>query len=456
MKKKIYYGPETAKALKNFQLSGIPVSLKLIYSLVKVKIAIADANFSIGRLDATRHLAIVGAAREVLAGKFDDQFLTDAIQGGAGTSINMNVNEVLANRAGEILRNGRKTAPRADAQSPLVHPLDHVNMGHSTNDAVPAALRVTLLELIDQYSPTLALLEKSFLKKSREFRSVLKVGRTHLQDAVPITLGQEFGAYAAFLKRDRQRIGEIKKYLYPTNLGGTAIGTGINSSRKFILLANRNLAKLTGFPLKPAVNLIDSTQNLDVFCHLASLLQVSAAGLAKICNDLRLMSSGPRAGLAEIILPEKQNGSSIMPGKVNPVILESVNQICFQVSANAEISALVTQNGQFELNVMLPIMIKSLLESLELLIHGLNNLRVNAIDGIKANKVQCQKYFDQHLGKATALIGKIGYDRAAALVKKTVQNNTTLEEEIRKTRLISSENLRNIFSPENLTGPKNR
>jgi aspartate ammonia-lyase len=453
MKKKIYYGPETVKAVKNFHLSGIPVSLKIIYSLTKVKIAIADANLSLGRLDDIRHRAIMQAAREILAGKFDDQFLTDAIQGGAGTSINMNLNEVLAARASEILDNrhsGKKTPAKL-----FVHPLDHVNMGHSTNDAVPTALRVTLLELITRYSETLNDLEKSFRKKALQFSKVLKVGRTHLQDAVPVTLGQEFAAYASFLKRDRRRIGEIKKYLYPTNLGGTAIGTGINSSQKFIRLSNRNLSRLTKLPLKPASDLIDSTQNLDVFLHLASLLHVSAAGLTKICNDLRLMGSGPRAGLAEIILPEKQNGSSIMPGKINPVILESVNQICFQVSANTEIATLVTQNGQFELNVMLPVMIKSLLESFELLIRGLDNLRVNAIDGLLANSAQCQRYFDLHLGKATALVGKIGYDRAAALVKKAAQNETSLEEELIKTKLLSPGEIKKIFSPENLTRPKN-
>jgi len=443
MNKKIYYGKETVKSINNFRLSGKVVDLQLIYALAKVKIAIAETNKTLGRLDARRCQAIVRAAREVLAGRHDDQFVTDAIQGGAGTSINMNVNEVLAARAAEILQNRLS-----------IHPLDHVNLGHSTNDAVPTALRITLLPLIDRYLASLQLLEKSFRQKAVRFRAILKVGRTHLQDAVPVTLGQEFAAYASLVKRDRQRILAVKKYLYLTNLGGTAIGTGLNSSRHFIRLSNRNLARLTRLPLKPAPDLIDSTQNLDVFFHLSSLLNVSASGLSKVCNDLRLMNSGPRAGLAEIILPEKQVGSSIMPGKVNPVILESFNQICFQVSANNEIAMLTVQNGQFELNVMLPVLIKALLESLQLLIAGSKTLRQNAVDGIRANHAQCQKYFDHHLGKATALIGQIGYDQAALLVKKAHQNGTSLEQELKNLGNTSSHPLQQIFSSKNLTRPK--
>ena len=440
---KKYFGKETSKAIENFGLSGVPVDLSLIRSLVLVKIALADANLELGRLDKKRHTAIVTAAGELLAGKFDDQFPTDAIQGGAGTSINMNVNEVLAARAAELLK----------SRLP-VHPLDHVNMGHSTNDAVPAAFRITLAPLLDKLLLELAALEKSFRKKSREFTAVLKVGRTHLQDAVPITLGQEFGAYAALVSRDRQRLREFKKYLYQTNLGGTAIGTGLNSSRQFIKLANRNLSRLSRLPLRPAPNLIDNTQNLDTFLHLAALLQVSAAGLHKVVNDLRLMASGPRAGLSEIILPERQIGSSIMPGKINPVILESFNQIFFVISGNAEVASLVIQNGQFELNVMLPVLIKSLLESFTLLTAGVKNLRTKAVDGIKADRKNCQKHLREHLGKATALISRLGYDQAAILVKRASKNGCSLEEEITKSKLLSPRELSEIFSPQNLTRPR--
>jgi aspartate ammonia-lyase len=443
MKNKIYYGAETSKALQNFRLSGKPVDLRFIYALTQVKIALADANKALDRLDARRHQAIVSAAREVLAGKLNTQFVTDTVQGGAGTSINMNVNEVLAARASEILKN-----------HPSVHPLDHVNLGHSTNDALPTAFRLTLLPLIDEYISNLEKLSRSFLKKSRNFRDIIKVGRTHLQDAVPITLGQEFQAYASLLKRDLSRFREFKKYLYSTNLGGTAIGTGLNSSRRFIILGNQNLSRLTGWPFKPSTDLVDSTQNLDVFLHLASLLNLSASCLHKICNDLRLLGSGPRAGLNEIILPEKQNGSSIMPGKVNPVILESVNQIAFIVSGNLQTVTLAVQNGQLELNVMLPVIIKSLLENFDLLIHGTDNLRRNTVDGLLANRQQCQKYFTGHLGKATALIGKIGYDQTAAIVKKAAKNDSSLEEELLRSGLLTSGEMKTVFSPKKMTRPQ--
>ncbi len=439
---KIYYGEETKKAIKNFVITEKPVNLRSIYALTKVKWATALANFETKRLDKVRRDAIVTACKEILSGTYDDQFVTDAIQGGAGTSINMNVNEVIANRATEILKG--KTQ---------VHSLDHVNLGQSTNDSVPAAVRLTILEFIDEYAKVQDALADSFAKKGKQFADVIKVGRTHLQDAVPVTLGQEFTAYASFVRRDKARMGECKKYFYPTNLGGTAIGTGINASKSFIVSVNKHLAKLTGYPFVPAKDLIDATQNADPYFHIAELLIVSAVGISKICNDLRAMASGPRAGLGEIKIPELQKGSSIMPGKVNPVVFETLNQIAFQVVGNASASSLVVHSGQFELNVMMPTFIKNNFESFHILINGLKMLKEKAIDGLEANKERCRELFENSLCMATALNRYLGYDKTAKIVKDAMQNKTTLRQEILNQKLFSAKELDKIFSIKNLTEP---
>jgi aspartate ammonia-lyase len=433
---KIYYGDETKKAISNFSITKKPVDLRLIKALALVKIATADANLKEKKLDSVRHGAIVKAAWEIIEGRYNNQFVTDSIQGGAGTSINMNVNEVIANRATEILKN--KTQ---------VHYLDHVNLSQSTNDVVPTAFRLVLLRLIDEYSDVQKNLEKIFLKKSNEFKKIIKVGRTHLQDAVPITLGQEFRAYGSFVNRDRLRLLECKKYLLVTNLGGTAIGTGINSSKSFIKNANKRLAELSGYDFKAAKDLIDSTQDVDCFLHVAYILQISAIGISKICNDLRLMASGPSAGLSEIHLPELQKGSSIMPGKINPVSLEVINQLSFEVCGHATVASLTALSGQFELNVMMPVMIRNVIGSFTMLINGIDSL-ARTVDKIQADKENCEKLFENSLCMATSLTKYIGYDKTSSLVKRARKNKITLAEEVKKEKILNEKQFKEIFPLE--------
>jgi aspartate ammonia-lyase len=436
---KIYYGDETKKAVSNFPITGVTVDIGLIKALALVKQAAADVNNQKGRLSAKTYKAISKALGEVIQGKFDDQFVTDSIQGGAGTSINMNVNEVVAKRAEEILGKGS-----------VVHYLDHVNMSQSTNDVVPTALKLTSLRLLDEYLTVLKTLEKSFLDKSRQFIKIVKVGRTHLQDAVPITLGQEFGAYYSFVRRDKGRLSELKKYLLETNLGGTAIGTGVNTPRGFSELVNMRLSSLSGYKFKPAANLIDATQNVDTFLQVTCLLKISAIGISKICNDLRLMASGPRTGFSEIKLPELQKGSTIMPGKNNPVALEAMNQISFQVVGNSNAAAYAALNGQLELNAMMPIFIKAIIESFTILTNGVSKL-VETVNETEVNEDECKRLFENSLSAATLLASHIGYDKAADLTKKALKNNTSLLEEVRNDGVLTEKEIKKIFTAENLT-----
>lgn len=439
---KQYYKGETAKAIKNFQITSVPVNLKMIYSVATVKKAGALANSKLKRLDDDKSGAIVKAVDRILKGEFDEQFVTDQIQGGAGTSTNMNVNEVVSGVAEEILKGKVE-----------VHPNDDVNMGQSTNDVIPTAIKVTVLKLIDALVDEMRLLKKEFHKKSVDYKNIVKVGRTHLQDAVPITLGQSFGAYEAFVGRNIDRLLENKKYFYTSNLGGTAVGSGINSSKSFIVEVNKQLAKLTGYPFVPAANLIDATQNSDDFLHIASLIKTFAAGISKISNDLRFLSAGPRAGLGELILPEVQKGSSIMPGKVNPVILEMMNQICYQVFGNAETAFHVALNSQFELNVMLPIYTKNIIEAFSIMTNGIKTFREKALVGMEPNRKKIQDTFDNSLCMATALNRYIGYDKTAEIVKRAVKNGTGLVDELKKENLIRPDKLKEILSPKKLTEP---
>lgn len=432
---KVYYGQETSKAVENFHLTGTPVSLQFVKSLALVKQAAAEANFIDQRLSVELKDAIVQAAQEIIDGKFDDQFVTDAIQGGAGTSLNMNVNEVIATRASEIL-NGQK-----------VHYLDHVNLAQSTNDAVPTALKLTILRLLDDYLVSLNILEKTFRTQAKKYSHVLKVGRTHLQDAVPISLGQEFGAYAEFVKRDSRRLQELKKELYTTNFGGTAIGTGINASPRFITEANKMLAELSSYPFTPADDLIDATQNVDAFIHVAYLVQLSALGLSKISNDLRLMASGPRAGLHEISVPELQKGSTIMAGKVNPVALEALNQVAYQVSGNAQVSSLVLLNGQFELNVMLPVFSKTIIESLTLLTRAVTGV-IPTIEQLTVNEEHCRQIFEHSTVTATAFNRILGYDKTAAIVKRALDSGKSFKEEVIAEGVMSEEEVEKVMRGE--------
>ncbi|MEI7578546.1 MAG: aspartate ammonia-lyase [bacterium] len=439
--KKLYQG-ETAKAIANFQISGQPVNLMLINAVATVKKAAALANFQTERFDKKIYNAIKFAADQIIQGKYPEQFVTDQVQGGAGTSTNMNVNEVISSLAVEYLKG-----------KVIIHPNDHVNLGQSTNDVIPTAIKVMLLRQIDELISAMKLLEKEFQRKSIAYKDIVKVGRTHLQDAVPITLGQSFGAYATFMKRNIQRFEENKKYLYQTNLGGTALGSAINSSQSYLKFANAELAKLTGYPFKPAPDLFDATQNSDDFLHIANILKTFTAGLSKICNDLRMLASGPRAGLGELILPEVQKGSSIMPGKVNPVILELMNQICYQVFGNVETAFHAALNSQFELNAMLPIYAKNMNEAFILMTNGLKTLTEKAIKGLKPNEKKIQELFDNSLCTATALNRYLGYDQTAKLVKNAVKNQTQLIDELKKEKLLDEAALKKILQAKALTEP---
>jgi aspartate ammonia-lyase len=439
---KEYFKNETAKAIENFQITNVPVTLKMIYAVTIVKKAAAQANCATGRFDERKQKAIEQACDRILKGEFNDQFVTDQIQGGAGTSTNMNVNEVISSIAEEILGDGT-----------VVHPNDDVNASQSTNDVIPTSVKVMMLRLIDELINEMKSLEKTFLGKKDEYKDIVKVGRTHLQDAVPITLGQSFGAYATFVRRNIDRFEENKKYLLELNLGGTALGSGINSSKTFIKLASENLSKLTGYNFKPAGDLFDATQNSDNFLHIANLLKTFAAGISKISNDLRMLASGPRAGIGELLLPEVQKGSSIMPGKVNPVILEMTNQICYQVFGNIEVAFHVALNSQFELNVMFPIYTKNINEAFSVMTNGLKTFNEKAVMGIQPNIKRINELFDNSLCMATALNRYIGYDKTAELVKRAVKNGTNLIDELRKENLLPEDKITKILSAKELTEP---
>lgn len=437
---KIYYGEETKKALQNFSLGGKEVSLDLIAALGIIKKAAALSNAKIGRLPHAIAQAIIQASDEVIAGKHNQQFFIHFLQGGAGTSINMNVNEVIAERARELLR-GKVT----------VHPLDHVNVGQSTNDVIPTAFKMVAIKKVEQYLVELHKLDKEFGKKSKEFWSIFKVGRTHLQDAVPIRLGQEFQAYQSFVKRDIKRFECITPFLQEVNIGGTSIGTGINTTKVYVQEMIKQLNRLTHMKLQLAEDLVDSTQNVDVFVYLSGVVKASAVGLSKIMNDLRLMASGPRAGLGEIILPEVQKGSSIMPGKVNPVMPETVNQIAFRVVGNDQTITMAVEAGQFELNVMMPVIMSSLIESIILLKKGVRIFIQQALRGLKANRARCHELLEKSLCMATALNQHLGYDKTAYIVKKAYHENKTLREVLLEEKLFTRAEIEKIFDYEKIT-----
>lgn len=377
-----YYGVQTMRAMENFQITGYTADPLFIKALGMVKKAAALANMKIGLLDEKIGNAMVQACDDIISGKLNDQFPTDPIQGGAGTSFNMNTNEVICNRALEIL--GR---PRGDYN--YISPNNHANMSQSTNDVIPTSIRVCALMRAEQLIIALENLADSFDKKGEEFKDVLKIGRTHLQDAVPITLGLEFKAFASSMRRRSSCIRRSCELLHTMNMGATAVGTGLNADPEYIKEVCEQLTLVTGESFTTADNLVDATSNTDIFTDLSSSLKTSALSLIKISNDLRLMASGPRAGFCEITLPPRQPGSSIMPGKVNPVIPEVVDQTCYQVIANDLAVAFGVENGQFQLNVMEPVMAYNIFNSLRFLTNAVNTLRTRCVDGIKANRAQC-------------------------------------------------------------------
>lgn len=441
-----YYGIQTLRAVENFPITGCRPHPELVRALVMVKKAAAAANMEAGLLDERRARAIIRAADEVLAGAFQDQFVVDAIQGGAGTSLNMNVNEVLANRAIELL-GGKKGDYR------LVSPNNHVNMSQSTNDVFPTAIRLAGLKLAGRLLEELRLLAEQLLEKAGEFDDVIKVGRTHLQDAVPVRLGQEFAAYARAVKRDVVRIQRAAEALGEVNLGATAVGTGLNASPEYIELVLKHLRKISGFPVKGATHLVDATQNTDVLAALSASLRVLALNLSKMANDLRLMASGPRAGLNEIKLPPVQPGSSIMPGKVNPVMAEVLNQVAFQVLGNDQTIALAVEAGQLELNVMEPVIAHNLLQSLDILRNAVRVFRVRCLQGITPNREYCRKQVAGSIGVVTALSPVIGYEEASRLAREVLETGKTVKELAVARGLLTGVQADALLDPRALTEP---
>jgi len=440
-----YYGVQTLRALENFNISGISLTHfpVLINALAMVKMACARANLELGQLSKPVADAIVQACGDIINGKFHTQFVVDMIQGGAGTSTNMNANEVIANRALEILGHSR-------GDYKYCHPNNHVNLSQSTNDAYPTALKIALIYSNRMLLADLNKLKASFRAKAEEFADVIKMGRTQLQDAVPMTLGQEFESYAVTLGEEIDRLTENAKLFLEVNMGGTAIGTGINADPEFSGKVIKHLRDTTGLDVTLAGNLVEATQDTGAFVMYSSAIKRLAVKLSKISNDLRLLSSGPRAGINEINLPPMQPGSSIMPGKVNPVIPEVVNQIAFKVIGNDLTVTLAAEAGQLELNVMEPVMAQSIFESIEMLKNGMATLKHRCVDGITANKEHCRRMVQNSIGLVTALNPVLGYEACSSLAKEALETDRSVYELVLEKKLLSKDELDELLAPENM------
>jgi len=441
-----YYGIETLRAVENFPISGTRFHPQFIKSLAVIKKACALANRSLGRLDGRRAGAIIKACDEIISGKHRGEFVTDVLQSGAGVSAHMNANEVITNRALEFL--GRKKGDHA-----YLHSHDHVNMGQSTNDVIPTALRLAALKLSKEFSDASKELEATFMKKAREFKRIVKAGRTHLQDAAPITLGQEFAGWAIQLEKGRERVELITKGLYELGIGGSAVGTGLNTSLRYRRAVIQNLKKITRLPVKTARDLFAVMQNDADFAAVSGTLRDYSLSMIQIANDLRLLSSGPNTGFGEIRLPALQPGSSIMPGKVNPVIPEMTAQVGYQVIGNDAAIAFAAASGECELNVMRPVIIHNLLQSFEILKNAVKILRSRCVAGIQANPEKCRYYAENSFGIAAALNPHIGYSKAAECVKEAIRTKQTLRQVVLSKGFLSEKELTRILSPENLTRP---
>ena len=446
-----YYGVQTLRAMQNFQITGIPISRFpfFIKAMACVKRAAAKANFELGLLDADVAEAIVKATFDVEAGMLDEHFPIDVIQGGAGTSVNMNMNEVLANRALEHLEHQK-------GEYGVVSPLNHVNLSQSTNDVVPTAIRLACVWFIKKLCLAMRELSQAFLDKGDEFADVIKMGRTQMQDAVPITLGSEFRGYGITVGEDIERLEESVRLLCEVNLGGTAVGTGINSVEGYSELACRNLADMTGLPIRPAENLLEATSDTGAYVSLSGVLKRMSVKLSKICNDLRLLSSGPHAGFNEINLPKRQPGSSIMPGKVNPVIPEVVNQVAFQVIGNDLTVTFCAEAGQLQLNAFLPTISYNLFESFEILANGADTLRRNCVTGITVNRERCLSFVHESMGIATALAPALGYEVAASIVKEAECSKKSIEVVLEERGLMTREQYRILLDPSHMLRPNPR
>ena len=444
-----YYGIQTLRAVRNFEITGIPISSvpELIQGLAYVKKAAALANMELGVLRPYVVQYITQACDDIIAGKLHDQFVVDVIQGGAGTSTNMNANEVIANRALELMGHEK-------GRYDLIHPLNHVNCSQSTNDVYPTAVRLSLLMLLTRMTDDMAFLQASMNGKANEFADVVKMGRTQLQDAVPMTLGQEFSAYATTIGEDVLRVREVSELLLEINLGATAIGTGINAPPDYARVVTRELRNLTGIPVVTSPNLIEATWDTGAYVQVSSVLKRVAVKLSKICNDLRLLSSGPRAGLNEINLPPVQAGSSIMPGKVNPVIPEVVNQVAYEVIGNDVTVSFAAEAGQLELNAMEPIIAHNLFQSIDMLRRACRVLAEKCVDGIEANRERCRKMVEGSIGIVTALNPIIGYENSAAVAKEALESNRSVYDLVLEKGLLSRDALDEILAPENMMRPR--
>lgn len=442
----VYYGVQTLRAKENFQITGAHLDPDFIMAMATVKKASCLTNLKTGRMDKTIGGAILQAADEIISGKMLDQFPLDPIQGGAGTSINMNMNEVLSNRALEILGYPK-------GRYDIISPNNHANMAQSTNDVFPTSMKVCLFRKATRLIDALSAMAEGFDAKGEEFKDVLKMGRTHLQDAVPITLGEEMDSYASMVRRCITRISRSLHSLEALNMGGTAVGTGLNAEPEYIRLFPEVLTKITGIHFETAGNLVDATSNTDCYAEVSSALKVSALALIKMANDIRLMASGPRCGLNEIKVPARQPGSSIMPGKVNPVIAEVLDQTCYQVIGNDAVITLAVENGQLELNVMEPVIAYNIFNSFRFLTNAVNTFTEKLLKDLKANKEQCQYWVDHSVGVITALLPHIGYEKCAATAKEAYATGEPVREILLKNKLISKDDMLRILSPYEMTHP---
>ena len=442
----VYYGVQTLRAAENFHITGLNMHPEIINSLAYIKKASAITNCEVGILEKKKAQAIVQACDEIVSGKFHNEFIVDPVQGGAGTSLNMNANEVIANRAIEIL-GGKK------GDYTIVNPNDDVNCGQSTNDVIPTAGKMTSLHLLQNLKKQLLRLYDALNEKAKEFDHVIKMGRTQMQDAVPIRLGQEFKAYSVAIMRDIHRMDKAMDEMRTLNMGGTAIGTGINADENYLRRIVPNLSEISGMEFIQAFDLIDATQNLDSFVAVSGAVKACAVTLSKMSNDLRLMSSGPRAGFGEINLPAKQNGSSIMPGKVNPVIPEVVNQVAFNIIGNDMTITMAAEAGQLELNAFEPIIFYCMFQSIDTLGYAVETLVDNCIVGITANEERCRQLVENSVGIITAICPHVGYEKTADIAKKAINSNESVRSLILKENIMDEEELSRILDPIHMTEP---
>lgn len=443
-----YYGVQTQRAIDNFKISNDHLSdhPEFIKAFAFVKKAAAQTNFELGLLDEIINKNIATACDEIIAGKMHEEFPTDMIQGGAGTSMNMNANEVIANRALELMGHQK-------GEYQFCSPNDHVNLSQSTNDAYPTAIRIALYNLNKTLVERLELLIQSFRKKADDLKDVIKMGRTQLQDAVPMTMGQEFNAFANTLQEEIARLNTNADLFLETNMGATAIGTGLNAHPDYALKCTENLAKISGADVVLASDLVEATPDTGAYVIYSSAMKRMAVKLSKICNDLRLLASGPRAGFYEINLPKMQPGSSIMPGKVNPVIPEVVNQVCFKVIGNDLTVTFAAEAGQLQLNVMEPVLTQSIMESIRFLKNAMDTLREKCIDGITANKEVCLNMVKNSIGIVTALNPYIGYKNSTKIAKEALDTGKSVYDLVLEHELLSKEKLDEILAPENMLNP---